>query len=101
MRPTSLERTRQLLDEAYDRLARPAFIAADPVQVPRAFDRKEDREIMAFLTATIAWGQRRTIIANAFRLARLMEERPFDFVMQADATDLARLEGFAHRTFNA
>jgi uncharacterized protein (TIGR02757 family) len=55
---------------------------------------------MGFLTATIAWGQRKTIINNAFRLARLMDERPFGFVMNADRADLSRLSDFAHRTFN-
>lgn len=89
-----------LLDAAYDRLARPDFIADDPIQVPRAFARREDAEAIGFLTATIAWGQRRTIIANAWKLARLMDERPFDFVMNADPTDLKHVGGFVHRTFN-
>lgn len=89
-----------LLDEAYDRFARPRFIQDDPIQVPRAFSRREDAEVIGFLTATIAWGQRKTIIANAWKLARLMEERPFDFVMNADAADLKHVSGFVHRTFN-
>ncbi len=92
--------TKALLDEAYDRLARPAFIADDPIQVPRAFSKREDAEVIGFLTATIAWGQRKTIISNAWKLARLMDERPFDFVMNADATDLKHVGGFVHRTFN-
>ncbi len=89
-----------LLDEAYDRFARPRFIQDDPIQVPRAFSRREDAEVIGFLTATIAWGQRKTIIANSWKLARLMEERPFDFVMNADAADLKHVSGFVHRTFN-
>ncbi|MFZ1691720.1 MAG: DUF2400 family protein, partial [Flavobacteriales bacterium] len=89
-----------LLDEAYDRLARPAFITDDPIQVPRAFRKREDAEVIGFLTATIAWGQRKTIINNAWKLARLMDERPYEFVMNADATDLKHVSGFVHRTFN-
>ena len=89
-----------LLDEAYDRFARPRFIQDDPIQVPRAFSRREDAEVIGFLTATIAWGQRKTIVANSWKLARLMEERPFDFVMNADAADLKHVSGFVHRTFN-
>lgn len=92
--------TKDLLDEAYDRFAAPAFIADDPIQVPRAFARRADAEVIGFLTASIAWGQRKTIIANAWKLARLMDERPHDFVMQADATDLRHAGGFVHRTFN-
>ncbi|MBL7964159.1 MAG: TIGR02757 family protein [Flavobacteriales bacterium] len=91
---------KQQLDEAYSRLAVPAFIAEDPVQVPRAFSRREDAEVIGFLTATIAWGQRKTIVANAWKLARLMDERPHDFVLHANATDLKHVSRFVHRTFN-
>lgn len=99
-RHPDLTATKALLDEAYDRLARPDFCQGDPVQVPRSFTRKEDREVMGFFTATIAWGQRKTIITNARRLAELMDGKPFDFVMGADNMDLSRLDRFAHRTFN-
>lgn len=99
-RSVDLATVKALLDEAYERYARPEFVETDPVQVPRAFSRREDAGIMGFLTATIAWGQRKTIIANAFRLVRLMDEAPLDFVMNATPADLSRLDGFAHRTFN-
>ncbi|MBK8497630.1 MAG: TIGR02757 family protein [Flavobacteriales bacterium] len=91
---------KELLDEAYHRFARPSFIADDPIQLPRAFNRREDAEVIGFLTATIAWGQRKTIVANAWKLARLMDGRPHDFIMNADAADLKHLSGFVHRTFN-
>ena len=32
------------------------FIAADPIQIPHSFSKKEDIEISGFLAATIAWG---------------------------------------------
>ena len=90
-----------LLDEAYDRYARPAFIADDPIQVPRSFKSRADAEVSGFLTATIAWGQRKTIIANAWKLVQLMDEAPHDFVMNASPAELRRVEGFVHRTFNS
>ena len=91
---------KELLDEAYDRFARPSFIELDPIHIPRAFSARADAEIIGFLTATIAWGQRPTIIANANKLVRLMDNAPHAFVMNADATDLKHLERFVHRTFN-
>jgi uncharacterized protein (TIGR02757 family) len=91
---------RELLEEAYARFATPAFIADDPLQVPRSFALPEDAEVIGFLTATIAWGQRKTIIANAWRMAKLMDHAPHDFVMHATGADLKRLESFVHRTFN-
>lgn len=89
-----------LLEEAYERHATPAFIADDPIQVPRSFARREDAETIGFLAATIAWGQRKTIIANAWRMVKLMDGAPFDFVMNADEHELRGLDGFVHRTFN-
>lgn len=91
---------REILEEAYDRFATPDFIADDPIQVPRSFALREDAEVIGFLTATIAWGQRKTIIANAWKLVQLMDEAPHDFVMHATALDLKRLDSFVHRTFN-
>ncbi len=89
-----------LLDDAYERLARPDFIAEDPVHIPRSFADRKDAELIGFLTATIAWGQRRTIISNARKLVTLMDQAPYDFVMNATARELTQLERFVHRTFN-
>lgn len=100
-RKLTSQEIRTLLDEAYERFATPAFMLDDPVQVPRSFRKPEDAETIGFITATIAWGQRRTIISNAWKLVRLMEGEPFDFVMHATAAELERLEHFVHRTFNA
>ena len=87
------------LEEHYVRYCTSAFIDTDPVQIPHLFTRKEDIEIAGFLAATIAWGQRKTIIANAKRLMNLMEHAPYDFVMNATSNELKLLDSFVHRTF--
>jgi uncharacterized protein (TIGR02757 family) len=91
---------KELLDSAYDRFARPEFITDDPVHIPRSFSDRADAETIGFLTATIAWGQRVTIINNARKLVRLMDEAPHDFVKNSTEADLTRLDRFTHRTFN-
>ena len=104
MTPTPRKRmlagAKALLDEAYERYATPAFIANDPIQVPRSFTTRADAEVIGFLTATIAWGQRVTIINNAKKLVALMDDAPHDYILHASETDLQRLERFVHRTFN-
>lgn len=100
MKPPRGTELKKVLDEAYDRYARPEFIENDPIRIPRSFARREDAETIGFLTATIAWGQRVTIINNAKRLVQLMDDAPHDFVMNAGASDLSRLDRFVHRTFN-
>lgn len=79
----------------------PAFIEGDPVQIPRQFSKKEDIEIVGFLTATIAWGQRKTIMNNANKLVDLMDGDPHNFILNHKSRDLKAFENFVHRTFNA
>ena len=79
----------------------PTFLESDPIQVPHQFIKKEDIEISGFLTATIAWGNRKSIIANANKMMHLFDNAPYDFVMNHSTSDLESLQGFVHRTFNA
>jgi len=81
----------------YNRLE---FIDTDPIQVPHLFNNPEDIEIAAFLTAILAWGQRKTIISKARLLLKLMDNTPSDFIRHAGKTDLKLFRSFAHRTFN-
>ena len=78
----------------------PDFIGSDPLQIPHRYSLKEDIEISGFLTATIAWGNRKSIINNAKRLMRMMDDAPYQFVMQHQPKDLEPLNSFVHRTFN-
>jgi len=89
------------LDAKTRQYQQPGFLETDPIQIPHSFDQKEDIEISGFLTATIAWGNRLSIIRSARQMMDLMDQAPYDFVMNATETDLGRLEGFVHRTFNA
>ncbi len=77
------------------------FILTDPVQVPHSFQIKEDIEIASFLTCTIAWGQRKTIISNAFRLMDLLENSPHEFLINSSEKEWSRFGKFVHRTFQA
>jgi uncharacterized protein (TIGR02757 family) len=76
------------------------FIETDPISVPHMFTRKEDIEIAGFLTAIISWGQRKTIIKNAQHLMSLMDQAPYDFIIQATDREISGLSNFQHRTFN-
>jgi uncharacterized protein (TIGR02757 family) len=92
---------KELLDSKHDQFNHREFILHDPIQVPHSFSRKEDIEVSAFLTATIAWGTRASIIKNARGMMDRMDHAPYDFIRTADDSDLERLEGFVHRTFNS
>ncbi|MGV6846607.1 MAG: TIGR02757 family protein [Lutibacter sp.] len=91
---------KEFLDEKVKTYNNPKFIESDPIQIPHLFTQKEDIEISGFLTATIAWGNRKSIIKNAKRMMEIMDFSPFDFIINHDATDLKSLPKFVHRTFN-
>jgi uncharacterized protein (TIGR02757 family) len=88
------------LDQKYDEFNVPGFIHHDPISIPHQFDKKEDIEISGFLTATIAWGQRKSIIQNAEKLMKWMGYYPHEFVLNASKNDLYAFDKFIHRTFN-
>lgn len=90
---------KEFLDAKVEQYNRPSFLERDPLQIPHRFSKKEDIEISGFLTATIAWGNRKTIINNASRLMERLEGAPHDFVQHHTPKDLKKLLPFVHRTF--
>lgn len=90
----------QFIEEKYRQYNRPEFIETDPVSIPHLFSRNEDIEISGFLTATISWGQRKSIIANARKLMLMMDNAPFDFLTHAREKEYQPFLKFVHRTFN-
>ena len=92
---------KEFLDAKVIQYNNPEFIESDPVQIPHLFSKKEDIEIAGFLTATIAWGNRKSILKNSENLINLMDRSPYEFVMNHQERDLENLEGFVHRTFNS
>lgn len=77
-----------------------SFIETDPIQVPALFTTKENIEIAGFLAATLAWGQRPTIIRNARWLIAHMGNNPIEFLQRETEDDWIVFTDFKHRTFN-
>jgi uncharacterized protein (TIGR02757 family) len=97
----ALSELKDFLDEKYELYNKPMFIESDPISIAHKFTKKEDIEIASFFSATIAWGQRPTIIRNGLRLMELMDNEPFSFILNHSENDLKAFNDFAHRTFNA
>lgn len=92
---------KDFLDDCVERYNSPNFIQNDPIQIPHRFSKLQDIEIMGFWTSMIAWGQRKSIINSALRLTELMDNAPYDFIINHEEKDRARFETFKHRTFQA
>lgn len=92
----SKEELFELLERKAEQYNNPDFIGTDPIQLPHRFSKKEDIEIAAFLIATIAWGNRKSIITSGERILEIMENTPHDFILNYKEQKLK----FVHRTFN-
>lgn len=87
---------KEFLDQKFIEYNTQAFISSDPIQLVHQFEKKEDREIVAFLISTIAWGNRTSIIKSGERLISLMGNNPLQFVLNYQELS----QPFVHRTFN-
>jgi len=90
---------KEQLDKLAEKFNNESFIELDPITVPHRFSKLQDIEISAFFSATLAWGQRKSIINNALKLMQAMDHAPHDFVLNHSTSDLNQLKGFVHRTF--
>lgn len=95
-----IENLKGFLDAKVAQYNQPDFIKNDPVSIPHLFTKKQDIEIMGFWAATLAWGQRVTIINKCKELITLMDGAPYDFIINHQEPDLKKLLHFKHRTFN-
>ncbi|PCJ67413.1 MAG: TIGR02757 family protein [Bacteroidetes bacterium] len=94
-------KAKKQLDDILNNLNPQDFIDNDPISIPKRFSTKQDIEISAFFAATLAWGQRNTIINNTNKLMHWMGEEPHKFILEHSDSDLKAFEKFVHRTFNS
>jgi len=90
---------KEFLDEKVALYLKPNFVVEDPIAIPHQFSKKEDVEIAAFLTATIAWGRRPMILKNAQEMIRIMDHSPHEFILNANNKEIEQSLNFCHRTF--
>src|SRR5688500_17294282 len=91
---------RDFLEAKVQQFNQPAFIKDDPISVPHSFKKRQDIEIAGFFAAIFSWGNRTTIIQKSLELIKLMDNAPFDFIINHQPNDLKKLFDFKHRTFN-
>src|SRR5258706_4979920 len=72
--------------------------AADPIQIVRRYTRPDDREVVAFCAASLAFGRVASVLQSIERLMAIMGERPADYVRRFDPRrHAAAFDGLVHR----
>ncbi len=95
-----MQSLKEFLDKKVQQYNQPGFIAHDPISIPHRFSNKQDIEISGFFAAILAWGQRKTIINKCVELFQMMDNAPYDFLLNHKESDLRPFLSFKHRTFN-
>jgi uncharacterized protein (TIGR02757 family) len=70
---------------------------SDPLLFPHRYADPGDREVVAFLSASLAFGRVASIQASIARILAALGPRPTEFLERWDETAIAGLERFAHR----
>ena len=92
---------KQLLDELYHRYGRPVFLSTSALSIPHEYRRPDDREIAAFVTASLAYGNVKQIHRSAKAALEAMGDSPARFIRRFNpARDSAGFQHFVHR-FNS
>ena len=95
-----IQKIKSILDAGVERYNRADFIVDDPIAVPHDYSKKQDIEIAGLIAATLAWGQRKTILNKSREWLAMMDGRPYEFVLHHSERELIPMEKFVHRTFN-
>jgi uncharacterized protein (TIGR02757 family) len=96
-----VEDLKDFLDQKSAQFNKPGFIEHDPISIPHLFKKKQDKEIAGLFAATLAWGQRKTIVRKCKELMELMDNDPHNFILSHSEKELRSLHDFKHRTFNS
>jgi uncharacterized protein (TIGR02757 family) len=86
-----------VLDRLYSDFNYPGS-AADPIQIVRRFRRGDDREVVGFCAASLAFGRVASVLQSIERLVTIMGPRPAEYVRNFEpARDATAFSGLVHR----
>src|SRR6476646_3580793 len=88
---------RTTLDRLYTEFNYPDS-ATDPIQIVRRYPRSDDREVVGFVAAALAFGRVTSVLQSIERVLAVMGDRPAAYVQQFEPRrDDAAFDGIVHR----
>lgn len=71
--------------------------ATDPIHIVRRFERADDREIVGFCAAGLAFGRVASVLQSIERLLAVLGPRPAEYVRSFEARQAVDFSGLGHR----
>ncbi len=98
--PSEFPTLKDYLEWLFRKYNTPEFINSDPVKFVHRFTKPEDMEVAGFIASILAMGNRKMILLSNERLFELMEDKPYEFVLNFDPFWYERkLSGFVHYAY--
>ncbi|MBN1806766.1 MAG: TIGR02757 family protein [Sedimentisphaerales bacterium] len=88
---------KSVLDKLYNKYNHRNLIKPDPLQFVYQYDNPSDQEIVALLSADLAYGRVEQIQKSLTGLFKLMGNSPYEFVRGFGKTEQKKLQDFKHR----
>lgn len=95
--PTDVKKIKPILEKLYKKYGRKENIAPDPLQFVYKYKKPADMEIVALLSAMLAYGRVQQIEKSLTSLFTRIGQSPFDFVVNFDKAKRGSLADFKHR----
>ena len=93
-----MNRRAEALEALYQRYNKRCYVHPDPLECVYPYKRLEDREVAAFIAASLAYGNVRQILKSVSTALSKMGNSPFDYLQSGDRTDFYQdYAGFVHR----
>lgn len=92
-----LFKIKNVLDKLYEKYNHRHLIKPDPLQFVYKYDKPSDREIIALLSADLAYGRVEQIQKSLTNLFERMGNSPYEFVKGFGKAERKKLNGFKHR----
>src|SRR5437867_5873141 len=90
------EHLKDILDRLYAEFNYPDS-ATDPIQIVRRYARPDDREVVGFCAAALAFGRVTSVLQSIERLVAIMGAEPAAYVRRFDPSDEGRaFRGLVH-----
>ena len=89
---------KNLLESLYKKLNKRGLVDPDPLKFLYDYPETKDREIIALLASSIAYGRVTQILKSIDKILLPIEGKPFDFVTSHSEKDFIKIyKGFVHR----
>jgi uncharacterized protein (TIGR02757 family) len=92
-----IDELKPMLDRLYGEFNYPDS-ATDPIQIVRRFERRDDREIVGFIAASLAFGRVASVLQSIERVLAIAGERPAEYVRRFEPRrEAVAFRGVVHR----